>query len=81
MEKLCYLLVAAILMIGCTAKGSKAPEEDNSFTEEYESMEDSIKQVVDEHLSKIPQDSSNKAKHINYLTTSKDDLEGNPAPR
>lgn len=78
MKKLLYLLaVAAILMISCTSQGNKAPEADNSFAEDFQRMEDSIKQVVDEQMSQYPKDSSN----YDHLIMSLDAMEGNPAPR
>lgn len=82
MKKITYLLfVAAILIISCTAQGNKAPEVDNSFAEDFQRMEDSIKQVVDERMSQYPKDSSIEASHVDFLTTSLDAMEGNPAPR
>ena len=78
MKKLFYLLaIAAILIISCTSQGNKAPEVDNSFAEEFQRVEDSIKQVIDEEMSQYPKDSSNS----DYLIMRLGAMEGNPAPR
>ena len=77
MKKITYILAAAIFIVGCTAKGNKAPEADNSFAEDFQRVEDSIKQVIDEEMSQSPKDSSNK----DHLIMSLDAIEGNPAPR
>lgn len=79
MKKQTYFLLvaAAILMISCTSQGNKAPEVDNSFAEEFQRVEDSIKQVVDEEMSQYPKDSSKN----DHLIMSLDAMEGNPAPR
>lgn len=77
MKKLSYLLAAAILTISCTSQGNKAPEADNSFADDFQRVEDSIKQVIDEEMSQYPKDSSNN----DHLIMSLDAIEGNPAPR
>lgn len=82
MKKLTYLLfAAAILMISCTSKGSKVPEEANSSAEEFQRLEDSIKQVIEDRMAKYPKDSTIEADYIDYMVTSNFLLEGNPAPR
>lgn len=77
MKKITYILAAAIFIVGCTAKGNKAPEAENSFADDFQRVEDSIKQVIDEEMSQSPKDSSNK----DHLIMSLDAIEGNPAPR
>lgn len=77
MKKITYILAAAIFIVGCTAKGNKAPEAENSFADDFQRVEDSIKQVIDEEMSQYPKDSSNK----DHLIMSLDAIEGNPAPR